>query len=63
MQQSAYKAKGGFRMSRWTGIAIVGIWIGIGIMTFNAGIIPVIKDIAGYGAIVSLIIGILDLSC
>jgi len=25
-------------MSKWAGIAIVGIWVGMGIMSFNLGV-------------------------
>lgn len=42
------KKEGGLYMSKWSGIAIAGIWIGIGIVSFGAG--QAIKDVAEYGA-------------
>jgi hypothetical protein len=48
-------------MSRWTGIVIVGIWVGMAIMTFNVGFIPVMKEVVQYGAGTSLIIAVIDL--
>jgi hypothetical protein len=48
-------------MSRWSGLAIAGIWIGMAIISFNVGITPIMKDIAGYGAGVSLVIAVLEM--
>jgi hypothetical protein len=46
-------------MNRWAGIAIVGIWIGIGLLSFNIG--PAITTIAEYGAATSVVIATLDI--
>ena len=46
-------------MSKWAGIAIAGIWIGIGIISFNVGV-SAVKDIAMSGFIITAIIAFVD---
>ena len=45
-------------MSKWCGIAIAGIWIGIGIMSFNVG--ESITTIAEYGLGATGVIALLE---
>ena len=46
-------------MSKWAGFAIAGMWIGIGIISFNVG--PAILEIARAGAWASGVIALADI--